>query len=88
MRTSMTRTTGVAKVLTLKNCRAHELELIMKRGLHPTRERRALIFAAGTLNNKRLQRELGSQELSTFYDGMLAAGHIDVNPYWPDYRRN
>jgi hypothetical protein len=69
--------------LTLANCGSAQLEQIMDRGLHPTKSRHDLIFAAGALNNKKLKKELGSMELSNFYDGMLAAGHIDENPYWP-----
>lgn len=77
----------MAKKLTLKNCSSRQLEMIMARGLHPVRERRDLIFAAGALNNKRLQKELGSMELSNFFDGMLAAGHIEENPYWPRHKK-
>lgn len=71
------------KTVTLANCDIHQLEDIRRRGLHPARDRSALIFAAGALDNKALAKGLGSLELSTFYDGQLAAGHIDSNPYWP-----
>lgn len=75
---------ALAGKLTLANCDARQLEReVRRRGLHPTRERSALIFAAGALNNQKLAKDLGSQEMSTFYDGMLAAGLIDANPYWP-----
>lgn len=69
--------------ITLANCDVHQLDEVRRRGLHETRERSALIFAAGALDNRRLAEGLGSQELSTFYDGQVAAGHIDENPYWP-----
>jgi hypothetical protein len=75
----------MAKPITLKNCTSAQLKDVMARGLHPVTERRTLIFTAGALGNKKLQKELGSAELSTFYDGMLAAGLIDSNPYWPRY---
>jgi hypothetical protein len=71
-------------MLTLANCNIHQLEKVARR-LHPARSRRELIFAAGTLNNKNLQKGLGSQETSTFYDGLVAAGLLDKNPYWPEY---
>lgn len=69
--------------VTLANCDASQLEGVRLRGLHPMRDRAAMIFAAGALDNRRLAEGLGSMELSTFYDGQLAAGHIDSNPYWP-----
>lgn len=69
--------------VTLANCDADQLEGVRRRGLHPARSRSELIFAAGALNNRRLAAGLGSLELSTFYDGQLAAGHIESNPYWP-----
>lgn len=72
---------------TLADCRADQIEAVRKRGLHPSRERSAMIFAAGALNNPNLAAGLGAQELSTFYDGQLAAGHIDSNPYWTRYVR-
>jgi hypothetical protein len=73
--------------ITLANCTSEQLREVMERGLHPTRGRSELIFAAGALNNQTLKAELGSMELSTFYDGMLAAGLIDENPYWPRHRK-
>jgi hypothetical protein len=69
--------------VTLANCDATQLEQVRRRGLHPSRERSALIFAAGALGNTRLQAGLGSMELCTFYDGQVAAGLIESNPYWP-----
>jgi len=72
---------------TLADCRADQIEDVRRRGLHPSRDRSAMIFAAGALNNPNLAAGLGSQELSTFYDGQLAAGHIDSNPYWPRHAR-
>lgn len=77
----------MSKTITLANCNMRQLEGVRDRGLHSSRERREMIFAAGALNNKKLAAELGSMELSTFYDGMLAAGHIEENPYWPDRAR-
>jgi len=73
--------------VTLADCRADQLESVRARGLHPSRERSAMIFAAGALDNPNLAAGLGSMELSTFYDGQLAAGHIDSNPYWPRHAR-
>lgn len=73
--------------ITLANCTIHQLKDVMNRGLHPTKDRHELIFAAGALNNKNLQKDLGSQELSNFYDGMLAAGILEVNPYWPRHKK-
>jgi hypothetical protein len=77
----------MGKSITLKNCNSQQLKEVMDRGLHPTKERRDLIFAAGALGNKKLQKDLGSMELSNFYDGMLAAGLIDENPYWPRHKK-
>ena len=77
----------MSKKLTLANCSVHDLRKIMDRGLHPTRERSELIFAAGALDNQKLRKDLGSLELATFYDGMVAAGHLDENPYWPRHRK-
>lgn len=74
--------------ITLRTCSSAQIKTVMERGLHPTKERRDLIFAAGALGNETLQKELGSMELSDFYDGMLAAGLIDVNPYWPRHKKN
>lgn len=68
---------------TLANCSSAEL-MKLKAHQHFARTRGEMIYAAGALNNHRLRRELGSMELSTFYDGMVAAGHLDQNPYWPD----
>jgi len=72
---------------TLADCDATQLEDVRRRGLHPSRERSALIFAAGALGNVRLPAGLGSQEMSTYYDGQVAAGLIEANPYWPKERR-
>jgi hypothetical protein len=72
--------------ITLANCTKAQLEDVRKRGLHPTVKRHELIFAAGALNNEALRKDLGSMELCTFYDGMLAAGLIDENPYWPRHK--
>lgn len=69
--------------VTLANCYIDQLEEVKSR-LHLSVSRRELIFAAGALNNKTLLRDLGSQEKANFYDGMVAAGHIDHNPYWPE----
>lgn len=73
--------------ITLANCTSRQLDDVMARGLHPTTKRSELIFAAGALNNQTLKADLGSMELSTFYDGMLAAGHLEVNPYWPRHKK-
>ena len=73
-------------MLTLANCNIHQLERVARR-LHPATNRRELIFAAGALNNKTLLKGLGSQESSEFFDGMVAAGLLPENPYWPDYSR-
>lgn len=73
--------------ITLANCDASQLERVRDLGLHPSRERSALIFAAGALGNERLAKGLGSQELSTFYDGQVAVGLIESNPYWPRHAR-
>lgn len=70
-------------MLSLANCSLHQLPMIQRR-LHPARSRRELIFAAGALYNKKLRKDLGSQELSTFYDGMVATGRLERNPYWPE----
>jgi hypothetical protein len=78
----------MGKPITLANCSLNEFPKVMRRGLHPTRERSALIFAAGALNNCKLLKDLGSQERSTFYDGMVAAGHLEENPYWPRHSKN
>lgn len=72
--------------LNLASCTLEQLSNL-KKSLHPARDRRELIFAAGALNNKTLQAELGSNELATFYDGKVAAGHLSENPYWPDVAR-
>jgi hypothetical protein len=69
-------------MITLANCTIGQLPMVQQR-LHPARERSALIFAAGCLNNTRLVIGLGSQELSTYYDGMVASGRLSSNPYWP-----
>ncbi len=74
----------MSELVTLANCDIRQLEDVRRLGLHPSRERAAMIFADGALNNKRLAASLGSQELSTFYDGQIAAGHIDSNPYFFD----
>lgn len=65
---------------TLATC--SDLRQVSKR-LHPARTRRELIFGAGVLQNIRLLETLGSQERATFYDGMVAAGNLSENPYWP-----
>lgn len=70
--------------VTLANCNSDQLETIRRR-LHPAKQRRELIFAAGALNNLKLLDELGSMERANFYDGQVAAGHIEHNPYWPQY---
>jgi hypothetical protein len=77
------------KMLTphLGTCRLEQLGTI-KKFLHPARSRSDLIFAAGALGNKNLERQLGSQELSTFYDGMVAAGRLKANPYWREHSRD
>lgn len=73
-------------MLTLANCDSRGLTDIVK-FQHPARKRQTLIFAAGALGNKNLEQDLGSAELSTFYDGMVAAGLLDKNPYWPEHGR-
>jgi hypothetical protein len=45
--------------------------------------RRALVFAAGVANNRRLLSDMGSQESSTWYEGRRAADPSFANPYWP-----
>lgn len=74
--------------VTLRNCSSQQLTSIAAAlGMHPVRSRSELILIAGALGNRKLQKELGSMELSTFYDGMVAAGKLDGNPYWPRHKK-
>ena len=72
--------------LTLANCRSTDLKP-ENFGMHPTVTRHELIRIAGALNNTKLLKELGSQEGANFYDGMLGAGLISENPYWPRHAK-
>jgi hypothetical protein len=69
------------------NCHAHSLvELTDEMRFPGDRQmtRRALIFAAGVANNRKLLKELGSQESSSWYEGRRAADPNFDNPYWPN----
>jgi hypothetical protein len=46
--------------------------------------RRRLIFTAGAVGNTKLRDQLGSQELSGYYEGCRAVDPNFVNPYWAD----
>jgi hypothetical protein len=68
----------------IKSCSKSDLSKLAEQLHYPgdaTEARRALIFAAGVVNNKRLAADLGSQELSGFYEGRRAADPEFVNPY-------
>jgi hypothetical protein len=59
---------------------------IFSRAADPMDTRRKLIFAAGVANNRKLLKDLGSQETSNWCEGRRAADPNYVNPYWPDVR--
>lgn len=79
----------MAKRPSIKNCKADQL-MALAGALHYPGDRdatrRALVFAAGVVNNTKLLKDLGSQESSGWYEGRRAADPEFSNPYWPDKR--
>ena len=73
----------------LATCRQDGLRELTERahyGGDPSEIRRALIFAAGAINNRKLLAELGSQESATWHEGRRMADPNYVNPYWRELR--
>ena len=64
----------------LRTCSSAEL-VVLQRALHGV-DRKELIFAAGVLGNERLGDQLGSMELSHYYEGRRAIDPEFKNPYW------
>jgi hypothetical protein len=68
----------------ISSCRGEGLRQLTERIHFGDRSdgRRALIFAAGALNNRKLLAELGSQESANWHEGRRMADPAYVNPYW------
>jgi hypothetical protein len=69
----------------IANCRKDGLRDLAERvhyGGDDMEKRRALIFAAGAMNNRKLLGELGSQESANWHEGRRMADPAYVNPYW------
>ena len=67
--------------IALATCSAAELfDYVQARGRYV--ERQELIFAAGSLGNKRLRDDLGCAEQARWDEGRRAADPSYINPYY------